>query len=76
MKWYFICVTCNAKWFGDSQLMVCARCGELTVSIEQFTPPWQNRANSSVDGLPAVLPQKAAGETVSLEVTRIRSQRT
>jgi hypothetical protein len=76
MKWYFVCVTCNAKWFANGQLIVCPRCGELTVSTEQFTPPWQDQANSSVNRFPADLSKKAGDETVFLAITRIRSQRT
>jgi hypothetical protein len=38
---YFVCESCNAKWFAKKDLMQCPRCGELNSSREDIVPPWK-----------------------------------
>lgn len=39
-RWYFVCLTCNAKWFAMKQEMPCPRCFTPVCSRERLTPPW------------------------------------
>lgn len=39
-QFYFVCLACNAKWFGNAELSYCRRCGEIVTSKEQVIPPW------------------------------------
>lgn len=38
---YFVCETCNAKWFCEPELRRCPRCGALAASRENIAPPWK-----------------------------------
>ena len=46
-RWYFVCLTCNAKWFAGEQEMPCPRCFTAARSRERLTPPWLSPAISS-----------------------------
>ena len=51
-RWYFVCLTCNAKWFAMKQEMPCPRCFTAARSRERLTPPWLSpsvRPDSSPD---------------------------
>ncbi len=38
--YYFVCSTCNAKWFSARAQDLCPRCGQRAVACERLTPPW------------------------------------
>jgi excisionase family DNA binding protein len=40
MPRYFVCETCNAKWFAPEELRPCPRCGALAASSERAQSPW------------------------------------
>lgn len=37
---HFVCESCNAKWFCDTELSQCPRCAALTASDEKAISPW------------------------------------
>jgi len=37
---YFVCETCNAKWFSNTELSQCPQCAALSASNENVVPPW------------------------------------
>jgi hypothetical protein len=40
--WYFVCMTCNAKWYSRQAACACPRCGTPHQSHERMTPPWES----------------------------------
>jgi hypothetical protein len=38
---YFVCESCNAKWFQKGELSSCPRCGTLAGSRDDIAPPWK-----------------------------------
>lgn len=41
LRWYFVCSTCNAKWFHIHREHPCPRCGAPVAAKERLIPPWQ-----------------------------------
>jgi rubrerythrin len=39
-RWYFVCQTCDAKWFHLDQRSTCPRCQAESESRERLVPPW------------------------------------
>ena len=42
--YYFVCATCNAKWFAAMARARCPRCDARALSGERQTPPWLRHA--------------------------------
>ncbi len=40
VPWYFVCETCCAKWFAETNRSHCPRCQTQAISKEQIRPPW------------------------------------
>ena len=40
-RWYFVCPSCNAKWFHNLQRHACPRCGTVVVAADKIVPPWR-----------------------------------
>ncbi len=41
LEWYFVCVTCEAKWFSSKKESLCPRCMTRATSRERLMPPWR-----------------------------------
>lgn len=39
---YFVCETCNAKWFAETNVAPCPRCGTVRQSNINIKPPWES----------------------------------
>jgi len=49
VPWYFVCVTCSAKWFAETQRTHCPRCQTPAVSVQRITPPWWHEQKSETE---------------------------
>src|SRR5688572_24968034 len=47
MPKYFVCDQCTAKWFADTNVMPCPRCGSLIGTREEIGPPWARKNTMS-----------------------------
>jgi len=41
LRWYFVCPSCNAKWFHTLPRHPCPRCGMAVAAADRLVPPWR-----------------------------------
>lgn len=46
LRYYHVCLRCNAKFFSPRSPDECPRCGVLNTSRERHAPPWKKAAQS------------------------------
>lgn len=51
LRWYFVCIGCNAKWFCPLATVKCPRCHATCKSTEQITPPWKGPISSNASNV-------------------------
>ncbi|HET6878632.1 MAG TPA: hypothetical protein VFI31_00575 [Pirellulales bacterium] len=46
-QFYFVCPSCDAKFFKSYSSAICVRCGQHLHSTEKLTPPWEARRDTA-----------------------------
>ena len=41
LRWYFVCPSCDAKWFHTLPRHPCPRCGMVVAAGDRLVPPWR-----------------------------------